>query len=936
MAIESGCHVLALSDPIMRTFASFVGCFLFVVAVKTAGPVSAADSVDYEKDVRPILDRYCLGCHTTEEEQGGLVMESYKALMVGGESGLAVTAGEPNSSRLLQMVRGKLQPVMPPDGEERPTEDEISVIEEWIEQGALGPEGEINLKRELQIPSIRTAENVNDPITALAYSPDGKRFATGRYGEVIVRDLDGNLISKISAELHKVASVEFNQDGSRILVASGVPGAYGFAAIYAVDTGEQQLELLGHRDIVYAATFSPDESMVATAGYDRNILLWDVKSGEELNVLKGHNGAIFDVVFSPNGQILASASADETVKIWNVQSGKRLTTLSQPEGEVLDVEITPDGKFILAGCGDSRLRVWRLRSPDQPRINPIVATRFVDESPLVGMTLTADGSALAVMSMGGNVKLIRTSDWMLAATLPALSETGSDLTVTPDGKSLAISLMNGDIATRDIPEIKGIDRSISEIDPVYLDLGPLTSATEDDLRDGSASKGPIDVSRGVEISGAILQPGEADLYRFEARRGEVWAIDGDASEKSSLDPIVAIYDEQQQPVLQTRLQALRDSYFTFRGKDSQQIGDFRVFNWQEMRLDDYFYANGEVTRLFMYPRGPDSGYNVYPNEGKRWTYFGTSHTTHALGEPAYVVRPLPIGSTPLANGLPVFDLYYQNDDDPMRIAGTNSRLIFVTPANGLYTVSIRDTRGDGGEAFGYKLAVRPANPSFKPTIGKPNGILRRGAGREFTVRVDRMDGFDGPVTFDVVNLPPQIKSNFPITIEPGQRYAHGTLWVAEDAEGWEGTVSPKVVVRGEVLGRWFERDLGSIGDLSLDKRPSAIPSIQPIGRTLPENESWTLTVRRGETVSARVVIRRNDEFKNQVSFGNENAGRNTAHGVYVDNIGLNGLLVRQNEDEREFFLTADPIAMPGKRSFFLTGAVDGSVTTHPITVEVLP
>ena len=61
-----------------------------------------------------------------------------------------------------------------------------------------------------------------------------------------------------------------------------------------------------------------------------------------------------------------------------------------------------------------------------------------------------------------------------------------------------------------------------------------------------------------------------------------------------------------------------------------------------------------------------------------------------------------------------------------------------------------------------------------------------------------------------------------------------------------------------------------------------------------------------------------------------------AHGVYVDNIGLNGLLVREGENEREFFLTADPIAEPGKRSFFLSGAVDGTVTTHPITVEVLP
>ena len=56
----------------------------------------------------------------------------------------------------------------------------------------------------------------------------------------------------------------------------------------------------------------------------------------------------------------------------------------------------------------------------------------------------------------------------------------------------------------------------------------------------------------------------------------------------------------------------------------------------------------------------------------------------------------------------------------------------------------------------------------------------------------------------------------------------------------------------------------------------------------------------------------------------------------MDNIGLNGLLVRQNENEREFVLTADPISPLGKRAFFLRGEVDGNVTTHPITVEVLP
>ncbi len=574
-----------------------------------------------------------------------------------------------------------------------------------------------------------------------------------------------------------------------------------------------------------------------------------------------------------------------------------------------------------------------------------MATRFVDESPLVNFQLSPDGKAVVVLSEAGNVKVIRTADWNQAAVLEPLGETGSDLGISPDGRTVTVSLMNGEIVQRKIPdiEIAEVDDDNQRLRRVYLDLDALTMLDEEKAREsiqsdpsGAEEHSPIPVPRGAQISGILSQRGESDHYQWTARAGEVWAIDGDAANKSPIDPMVTILDANHQPVLRTRLQAVRDSYFTFRGKDSSQINDFRVFNWQEMSLNDYFYAAGEVTRLWMYPRGPDSGYNVYPNEGGRWTFFGTSPTTHALGEPAYIVRPLRSDATPIANGLPVFDIYFENDDDPTRVAGKNSRLLFTAPADGTYTVRIADTSGDGGDNFSYQLKIRPAAPGFKPSIGRPNAKILRGAGREFTVRIDRIDGFNGPVTFDIHDLHPDIVANVPLTVEAGQRYAVGTLWVSEDAQGWEGTISPTVVARAKINGRIVERRAGDLGELTLGDRPSAIPSIQPIDREVAENENWTLTLRRGETVSARVVLRRKEEFKNEVSLGNENSGRNTTHGVYVDNIGLNGLLVRTEESEREFFLTADPITKPGKRSFFLTGAVDGGVTSHPITVEVLP
>ena len=556
--------------------------------------------------------------------------------------------------------------------------------------------------------------------------------------------------------------------------------------------------------------------------------------------------------------------------------------------------------------------------------------------------------AFVILSSAGNLKILSTKNWNQTSVLEPLSETGSDLTISPDGTTAYTSLMNGDIVSRPLPaETKRTAVKRRSVEPVYMDLSELTVLREEVLRQSAKSNpsladqivpdnASLPVGRGVKISGTIAMRSEFDQYSWSARAGEVWAIDADASPKSPIDTLISVLDATGEPVLRTRLQAVRDSYFTFRGKDSKQIGDFRVFNWREMQLNEYFYSGGEVTRLFLYPRGPDSGFNVYPNEGQRWTFFGTSPVTHALGEPAYIVRPLAVGQEAVANGLPVFDIFYENDDDPSRGAGTNSRLVFVAPHDGKFTVRITDTRGAGSDRHQYDLSIRAAEPGFVPSVSKANGKLRRGAGREFRVRVDRLDGFDGPVSFEVEGLAPGMVTNSPIVVQAGQRYADGTVWIPEDVPSWEGSVSPTLVARATVNGQLHERAVGSLGELTLDKRPSAIPSIQPIDREVAENEGWTLSVRRGETASARVVIRRAEKFTNEVSFGKENAGRNTAHGVYVDNIGLNGLLVRANENEREFFLTADPVAELGKRQFFLTGNVDGKVTTHPITVEVLP
>ena len=151
----------------------------------------------------------------------------------------------------------------------------------------------------------------------------------------------------------------------------------------------------GHRDILYGAAFSPDDRLVATAGYDQRIQLWDRQTGKHLRTLKGHNGPVHGIAFSPDGTVLASAGGDAAVKLWHVTSGQRLDTFGQPTGEQFITAFTPDSRFVAAAGADKQIRLWRWISKTKPAINPLAHVRYAHEDEITDLTISADGRLLA-------------------------------------------------------------------------------------------------------------------------------------------------------------------------------------------------------------------------------------------------------------------------------------------------------------------------------------------------------------------------------------------------------------------------------------------------------------------------------------------------------------------------------------------------------------
>ncbi len=121
---------------------SGVWVMMLSMSVVTAAelPPAATDPVDFARDVQPLLQQRCLGCHNGEKQRGGLRLDRSSAALKGGESlGPAIVPGKSEASPLIRAVAGLEDGyLMPPEGPAL-TAKEIGVLRAWIDQGAKWP-----------------------------------------------------------------------------------------------------------------------------------------------------------------------------------------------------------------------------------------------------------------------------------------------------------------------------------------------------------------------------------------------------------------------------------------------------------------------------------------------------------------------------------------------------------------------------------------------------------------------------------------------------------------------------------------------------------------------------------------------------------------------------------------------------------------------------
>jgi hypothetical protein len=157
---------------------SSISLAIFWMALAT---IASARSPDYEAEIKPLLKEYCGSCHSQLKQKGGLRLDAGALIFRGGKHGAAITAGQSDSSLIIQRVTSTdAEQRMPREGKPLAPE-KIDLLRRWIDGGAAFPKGEIVARpptehwsfqpvRRPPVPAVKDSTWVRNAIDAFVLS----------------------------------------------------------------------------------------------------------------------------------------------------------------------------------------------------------------------------------------------------------------------------------------------------------------------------------------------------------------------------------------------------------------------------------------------------------------------------------------------------------------------------------------------------------------------------------------------------------------------------------------------------------------------------------------------------------------------------------------------------------------------------------------------
>jgi WD40 repeat protein/mono/diheme cytochrome c family protein len=408
-----------------------------------AAAVLGAADPGYFRDVRPLLQRQCQGCHQPNLKSSGLDLTSYEGLKAGGKRGA-------DPGLILKYVTGEMKPQMPL-GQTPLAAADIEVIRNWIAAGARDDTpAEARETAAAGKPIVYTQAPV---ITALAFSPDGRTLAVSGNREVLVHTLDGSAPPKRLAGLsERILSLAFSHDGSTLVTGGGTPARFGEIQIWDVAAGTLRRSVTLTGDTIFGVSLSPEGTRIAAGCTDNTVRIVDAASGKELHKMGAHENWVLGTVFGGDGKRVVSVGRDRAAKLTDASSGAFLENVNLLRGELAAVARHPAKEIVVIGGED---RVPYIYMMDRPKVMKIADDTTLirklerQNGAIAALAWSSDGRWIAVGGAAPEVNVYDAESGSRVASCKGHSAGIYTVAFTPDSKVLAAAGFDGTVRLYD-------------------------------------------------------------------------------------------------------------------------------------------------------------------------------------------------------------------------------------------------------------------------------------------------------------------------------------------------------------------------------------------------------------------------------------------------------------------------------------------------------
>jgi WD40 repeat protein/SpoVK/Ycf46/Vps4 family AAA+-type ATPase len=247
------------------------------------------------------------------------------------------------------------------------------VFKERIRSIAFSPKGDFLAISEQKIWLWNISEKILfTPISPtvkhirkIVFSPNGKVLAClgvdkTEITKITLWDLESQKCTQEFIPKQRVWCIDFSRDGNVLAMA----GDDNLIQLFNIEKNQILGILQGHTAPIKSISFSKYEDVIVSGGDDQSIKIWDYSKKETIRSINGYGNAMRSIAFSTNGKNLISGSEDSIIRLWNIETENNvlIKEFKGHSGTIQSVAFGLNDDILVSGGNDAKVRLWNINT----------------------------------------------------------------------------------------------------------------------------------------------------------------------------------------------------------------------------------------------------------------------------------------------------------------------------------------------------------------------------------------------------------------------------------------------------------------------------------------------------------------------------------------------------------------------------------------------